>query len=76
MKNWILIKISDLKWWLFSHWNRRRRNIDIEILWPSCKSKAKDLDKARAVFRFHTSLDPAWSDLSDDQINDIVDRLV
>lgn len=48
-------------------WKRRQRAIDKQILWPSCKEQAPDLDTARGVMLLHASMDPAWNDLTDDE---------
>lgn len=58
------------KWWY-----RRLRRIDLEILWPCCKQKAKDLDTAKAVFAVHAMNDRAWLFLGEEQICKFIDGL-
>jgi hypothetical protein len=48
-------------------WNKRRRNIDVQTLWPQCLENAGSREVARRAFRLHMQLDPAYSDLSDDE---------
>lgn len=44
-------------------WNRTRRRIDLQILWPACKRQARgDLEQARCAFIAHMAIDPAWRD--------------
>lgn len=46
--------------WLRELWWARQRAVDLEILWPSCKELAPDLDRARACFAVHAFNDPCW----------------
>lgn len=43
-------------------WWHRQRAIDLAILWPTCKERARDLDHAKAAFAVHAFRDPAWID--------------
>jgi len=61
--------------WLRSHWYRRLRGIDLDILWPSCKSQAEDLDIAKACFAFHAFNDDAWLCLGEEGIISAIDEL-
>lgn len=61
--------------WLIGRWHKRLRSIDIDILWPSCRDGAPDLVTARAAFTIHACHDHAWSNLSNDEINRIIDGL-
>ena len=61
--------------WFRRRANERRRRIDIEILGPSLRRNAPNLQIARLAFRQHTNLDHAWTDLSDAEIDKIVDNL-
>lgn len=61
--------------WLRGWWNRRRRKIDLEILWPQCRKLAQDLDHAKAAFAMHAFNDDAWSDLTEDEIVTIIGDL-
>ena len=56
-------------------WNKRRRQIDLDILWPACKENAINLDHAKAAFAVHAFADPAWNDLDHDEKYAIIDRL-
>ncbi len=64
--------IGRLKAW----WRRRQRAIDLEILWWACVDLCKgDLVCARNAFAFHCVSDPAWSDVSEAEIDALVARL-
>jgi hypothetical protein len=60
---------------IIRYWNEYRRKIDIKILWPTCRSKAPNIQKAREIFRFHADYDLAWSDLSSQEKDDIINGL-
>lgn len=49
-------------------YNERRRRIDVEVLWPSCRDQAESLEYARAAFSLHAHSDPAWLRLGHDEI--------
>lgn len=49
-------------------WRKRQRNIDVEILWPSCKQIAPNISKARTAFFLHCINDDAWCDLSAEEL--------
>jgi hypothetical protein len=73
-RNGFVAREGGMRW--FSRWlNRRRRSIDMQILWPICVENAGDLDTAKAAFRLHTSMDHAWADLRDVEIDVFVDSL-
>lgn len=61
MSNW-------LHGWLFAllHWQQRR--IDLQILWPICRDKAKSLDHARAAFAVHAFNEIAWMCLGEEEV--------
>jgi hypothetical protein len=61
--------------WLIRRWHARQRTIDLDILWPSCKNLAPDLDHAKAAFAVHAYHDPAWLELGEDAIYDFIDGL-
>ena len=61
--------------WLLRRWHARQRAIDLQILWPSCKQVAHDLDHAKAAFAFHAFHDPAWLELGEDEICKRIDAL-
>jgi len=46
--------------WLRNLWWATQRKIDVQILWPICKAKAKTLGDARHAFMMHAITDPAW----------------
>jgi hypothetical protein len=43
---------------------RRRRRIDLEILWPAIRSKAASMEVAKQAFRLHVYCDKAWNGIS------------
>lgn len=54
--------------WLLSFWYKRQRAIDLQILWPSCRDLAPDLDHAKAAFAVHAYHDRAWLTLGEAEI--------
>lgn len=67
-----------LKWlytYITNHYDQRRRNIDIEILWPTCKDLANDLTLAKAAFAYHAFNDAAWASLGEEEIKRLIDDL-
>jgi hypothetical protein len=61
--------------WLFSWWHERRRWIDLNILWPSYRAIAPDLNHAKAAFAVHAFNDAAWLVLGEAEIERIIDGL-
>ncbi len=61
--------------WIRQLWYRRLRRIDMEVLWPSCRRLAKDIDQARAAFACHAMHDPAWLSLGEDEVKAFIDEL-
>lgn len=65
--------------WLTNHWHNKQRQIDIDILWPSCKEIAEteglSLDYAKATFASHAFNDHAWIVLGEDEIKRRIDAL-
>lgn len=61
--------------WLLDIWQYRQRAIDLDILWPTCRANATDLDHARAAFAYHAFHDPAWLALGHDEIVRRIDEL-
>lgn len=57
------------------NFNELRRQIDLEILWPTCKEHARDLDHAKMAFAYHCFGDPAWQRLGNDEIKRRIDAL-
>jgi hypothetical protein len=53
-------------------WNQYRRTLDRRILWPVCKEQAPDLETARQMMRLHAALDPAWADLSEAEVVQVI----
>ena len=41
--------------------DRYRRRIDMDILWPQCVELARTEDLAKAAFYYHISNAPAWT---------------
>lgn len=50
-------------WWAYTRW------ADVYLLWSSCKKVTKDagypISKAREVFYYHCSREPAWCEFYD-----------
>lgn len=46
-------------------WRKRQQAIDLDVLWPSVRQQAYDLDTARRAFRMHMQSDAAYSYMSD-----------
>jgi len=61
--------------WLTSWWHARQRDIDLKILWPTCKREADDLDHAKMAFAYHAFHDHAWLCLGHDEIKRRIDNL-
>jgi hypothetical protein len=65
--------------WLLNLWRWQQRRVDLAILWPSCKSAARDsgagLDAARSAFAMHAFRDTAWTALGEDEIRRRIDAL-
>jgi hypothetical protein len=61
--------------WLLRLWHKRLRAIDIQLLWPSCRDQARDLDRAKAAFAAHAFQDTAWLELGEAEIYRIIDAL-
>jgi hypothetical protein len=57
-------------------WRARRRAIDLELLWPACKTQASDIDHAKAAFAAHAFHDTAWLELGADEIVRRIEELV
>jgi hypothetical protein len=47
--------------WLMNYFDRRRRSIDLDVLWRAITEDARDFDQAKAAFLFHLMNDPAWT---------------
>jgi hypothetical protein len=61
--------------WISRLWNKRRRDIDLKILWPACKAKSPDLDHAKAAFAYHAFHDEAWMCLGVKEVTRRIDEL-
>jgi hypothetical protein len=63
--------------WLFTPWRAWCRQIDLWLLWPTCKRLAPDLNSAKASFYWHVSHDRTWTDdySSDIELRQYVDTL-
>lgn len=60
--------------WIGALWRTRQRQLDLDTLWPICVAETDDLEHAKRAFQIHASLDPAWWDLNEDEINLLIDR--
>lgn len=61
--------------WLIGKWHERQRAVDLQLLWPSCKKQAPDLDHAKAAFAWHAFRDKAWLILGEAEIRRRIDEL-
>jgi hypothetical protein len=75
--------------WLMSLWRAQQRRIDLEILWPTCKREAANVERyggewladidaleaAKVAFAVHAFNDPAWLCLGDEMIIATIDNL-
>jgi|HubBroStandDraft_4_1064222.scaffolds.fasta_scaffold638379_2 hypothetical protein len=61
--------------WLIRKFNARRRNLDLEILWPACRDNAPNIKRAKEVFYMHAMMDEAWLELGRDEIIRAIERL-
>lgn len=59
-----------------SWWYSRLRRIDREILWPTIKEQAGNIELARDGFLIHASSDHAYSDMTDTELAEYIDNLV
>lgn len=58
------------------YWRKRQRQIDIDILWPTCKEQANNISHARGIFYIHCMMDEAWTrDYKPTQIVQIIEGL-
>jgi hypothetical protein len=62
-------------WLIVEWWRARQRNIDLEVLWPICKTGANDIEHAKAAFAYHACSDPAWQTLGEAEILRRIDAL-
>jgi hypothetical protein len=62
--------------WLRQRWNRRRRRIDMQVLWPACLKNAPTLDHAKAAFAQHVFHDTAWAEFSPRELYAFIDGLI
>jgi len=74
--------LNPLNWlhWLADLWHAQKRSIDMDILWPTCKSEAEKagltMDHAKAAFAFHAFNDNAWLVLGEEEIKRRIGELV
>jgi hypothetical protein len=59
---------------LFGWWDQRSRDLDLHILWPSFKRQAKTLEQARTGFLIHMASDPAYFNMTEDEIRRFVEE--
>ena len=56
--------------------DKRRRKMDVEILWRVCLEVGGNRDTAKKVFYWHVMSDPVWTDYySEDELCQIVSDL-
>lgn len=56
-------------------WRRYQRSIDVKLLWPPLVAEAIDRAHARASFRVHMTIDPAYSDMDEAEKRAFLDGL-
>ena len=56
-------------------WRRRQRAMDLKYLWPSLAANASDLNQARLAFAEHAMTDPAWLELGETALLDLIFQL-
>jgi hypothetical protein len=56
-------------------WYARLRKIDLQILWPQCRERSPDMDRAKAAFAVHAFHDRAWLILGEQEIYRRIDEL-
>ena len=57
------------------YFDKRRRNLDLSILWPVCVENAETLDAAKTAFAYHAFNDGAWLSLGETEIFRIISNL-
>jgi hypothetical protein len=57
---------------IFRWWRAYQRSLDRWLLWPACKANTPNLETACGIMLMHTRIDPAWSDVSDDEAVEII----
>ena len=58
--------------WFIRRWKAHLRQIDKRILWPTVKAQAPDLAAAREMMLIHAEIDYAWSDLTWEQKQEVI----
>lgn len=62
--------------WLIERWWSIQRGIDMQVLWPECKRRAPDIDRARQAFAYHAAVDPAWIEYyGEDRLAEVIMKL-
>ena len=62
--------------WLLSHFDARRRRVDMEVLWPAFCENARSIHQARAGFAMHVFNDHAWTrHYSQDELKELISSL-
>ncbi len=54
--------------WLRRRWHARLRRIDEDILWPSVRDAAMNIEQARDAFARHCAGDVAWDEFTPEEI--------
>src|SRR5262245_36985232 len=60
--------------WLKAKWYESQREIDIDVLWPSCLEQADSIEQAKMVFAVHAYNDPAWQALGPTGIYEYIEK--
>jgi hypothetical protein len=61
--------------WARAQWYERLRRIDEQVLWPSMRNQATDIEMARDAFMLHALHDEAWLALGMEELQRRVERL-
>lgn len=61
--------------WFTKRLRQRERTADLEILWPALCDVSDNIDVAREAFKLHAMTNDSWSDLSDTEIQDLINKL-
>lgn len=61
--------------WLRKYWRQRRREMDVEHLWPKLRDHTDNINEAKSAFSVHAFHDPAWRELGTAEIYHRINKL-
>jgi hypothetical protein len=67
-----------MRWWQRlwdAVWKARQREIDRDLLWPSIREQTENIDVAKRAFRHHAARDPAYSNMSPNELDRYIEEL-